>query len=160
MNTFSTMNLLLCIGFAFCLSIELCQGQYTVRKIIHSDLAPGTTLPLSQAVQVDNMIYVSGNLGMDVNGTLLTGIVNQTRQAFDNIGFILGEAQSSFRHIVKVTVLLSDLNNYDAMNVVYAEYFQNNFPARAAYQVGRLPRDALVEIEVVAISGEIIDITP
>lgn len=97
------------------------------------------------------MIYVSGNLGMDVNGTLLTGIVNQTRQAFDNIGFILGEAQSSFRHsgltkkcvttfkyyytqichtclfaVVKVTVLLSDLNNYDAMNVVYAECIPQN----------------------------------
>lgn len=87
------------------------------------------------------------------------GIVPQTNQAFINIGLILKSANVTYSNIVKTTVLLADINDFDAMNKVYATYFTDNFPTRATFQVAAIPNGALVEIECMAIAGKIVDLS-
>ena len=120
---------------------------------VHTPDAPAAIGPYSQAVKAGGMVYVSGQIPLDPATGAFAGadIRTQTRQCLKNLQAILTEAGSGLDKVVKTTVMLKDIGDFAAMNEVYAEAFTAPFPARAAFQVGGLPRDALVEIECVAI---------
>lgn len=122
-----------------------------MKRIIASPKAPKAIGPYSQAIELNGTLFVSGQLPVDPeSGEIPTGIEAQTRQALTNIGAILEEAGLSFNDIAKTTVLLQDINDFAAMNAVYAEYFPEDKPARVCYQVAALPKGALVEIDAIA----------
>lgn len=126
-----------------------------IKKVISTAKAPKAIGPYSQAVLVDRTIYISGQVGRDpASGQLVPGgVVEETKQAFNNIGEVLKAADCDFTNVVKATVLLADINDFGAVNEVFQRYFKSNFPARAAYQVSALPMGARVEIEAVAVKG-------
>ncbi|CAB1444105.1 unnamed protein product [Pleuronectes platessa] len=130
-----------------------------VRKIINTTSAPAAIGPYSQAVVADRTVYISGQLGMEVaSGQLVEGGVQaQAKQALINMGEILKAAGCDYTNVVKTTVLLADINDFNSVNEVYKTFFSSNFPARAAYQVAALPRGGLVEIEAVAVVGPLSD---
>jgi 2-iminobutanoate/2-iminopropanoate deaminase len=120
-------------------------------KAIVTKNAPAAIGPYSQAIEVNGLIFASGQLPINpATGQMPEGIKEQTHQSLKNIKAILNEAGIDMSHVVKTTVLLSDIANFAPMNEVYAEYFQEPFPARAAFAVRDLPKGALVEIECVA----------
>lgn len=123
-----------------------------MKDIVSTDKAPSAIGPYSQAVKSNGFIFVSGQLPLDpATMELIPGdIASQTRKVLENATAILQAAGSSLEKVVKCTVLLQDMADFAAMNGVYAEFFNDNPPARAAYQVARLPKDALVEIEMIA----------
>ena len=123
-----------------------------MNQIIHTDKAPAAIGPYSQAVQAGNMLFVSGQIPIDPATGVFAGedIVTQTRQSLTNLKAILEAAGYSCADVVKTTVLLADMGDFAAMNGVYAEFFPENSPARAAFAVKELPRGARVEIEAVA----------
>lgn len=127
--------------------------RFIMKKVIATSKAPGAIGPYSQAIMAGNLIYTSGQLPIDPETGEMVGndIVLQTRMSLKNVKVILEEAGSSMDKIVKTTVYLSDMANFGKMNEVYKEFFSGDYPARSAFQVARLPKDALVEIEVVAI---------
>ncbi len=124
-----------------------------MNKSIHSPKAPAAIGPYSQAILAGSTLYVSGQLPVDAATGAFAGedIETQTRQSLTNIGYILEEAGFSFSDVVKSTVYLKDIADFAAMNGIYAEFFTEPYPARAAFQVAALPKDARVEIEVVAV---------
>ena len=120
-------------------------------KAIVTKNAPAAIGPYSQAIEVNGLIFASGQLPINpATGQMPEGIKEQTHQSLKNIKAILNEAGIDMSQVVKTTVLLSDIANFAPMNEVYAEYFQEPFPARAAFAVRDLPKGALVEIECVA----------
>ena len=121
-------------------------------KVISTKKAPAAIGPYSQAIQVGNLIYTSGQIPIDpATGTFIEGgIKEQTRQSLSNVRAILGEAGLSMANVVKTTVFLADMADFADMNAVYAEFFAEPYPARSAVAVKSLPKGALVEIEVVA----------
>ena len=123
-----------------------------MRKIIETQSAPAAIGPYSQAVMVDSFLYVSGQLGLNPKTGNLEGdnIQSQTKQSLSNIKAILGEAGYDFSNVVKTTVFLSDIALFADFNAVYSEAFPCNAPARSCVTVKGLPKNALVEIEVVA----------
>ncbi len=124
-----------------------------MNKPIHTDKAPKAIGPYSQAIQTDNgFLYISGQTPIDPKtGKLVEGgIVEQTKQVFENIKAILEEAGYSFDDVVKMNCLLQTMDDFAAMNEIYAEYYTKNYPARAAYAVVKLPLGCLVEIETIA----------
>ncbi|MBD5134069.1 MAG: RidA family protein [Clostridiales bacterium] len=123
-----------------------------MNKAIHTDNAPAAIGPYSQAVRWGNVVYVSGQLPIDPATGAFAGedIAAQTRQSLTNIKNILAADGLDMSHVVKTTVMLKDIADFGAMNEVYAEFFTAPYPARAAYQVAALPKDARVEIECVA----------
>ncbi|XP_073678124.1 2-iminobutanoate/2-iminopropanoate deaminase isoform X1 [Garra rufa] len=128
------------------------------RKIIYTPKAPIIKGVYSQAVVVDRTMYISGQIGMDISGQLVAGGVQaQAKQALTNMGEILKAAGCGYENVVKTTVLLADINDFNNVNDVYMQFFKSNFPARAAYQVAALPRGGLVEIEAIAVLGPITD---
>lgn len=124
-----------------------------MKQIVNTNQAPKAIGPYSQAIKANGFLFVSGQLPTDkdsgefVNG----GIEAQTRQSLENIKAILTAADNSFANVVKTTVFLKDMNDFAAMNGVYATYFTQECPARACVQVAKLPKDAMVEIEVIAV---------
>ncbi|MFI2856031.1 RidA family protein [Paenibacillus sp. JSM ZJ436] len=121
------------------------------KNIISTSKAPGAIGPYSQAVEVGGVIYTSGQLGLDPSsGQFAEGITEQTRTALQNVKAILEEAGAGLEHVFKTTVFLKDMNDFAAMNEVYGSFFQEPYPARSAVEVARLPKDGLVEIEVIA----------
>lgn len=121
------------------------------KSVISTAQAPAAIGPYSQAVRFGNLLITSGQIPLTPAGELVgSGIAEQSRQVLDNLEALLREAGAGFSDVVKTTVFLSDMNNFAAMNAVYAEYFQAPYPARSTVQVARLPRDVLVEIEVMA----------
>lgn len=122
---------------------------------IQTPNAPAAIGPYSQAVQAGGTVYVSGQLPINPATGEFAGedIRAQARQSLENIKAILAAAGADMAHVVKTTVLLQDMADFSAMNEVYAEYFSEPYPARAAFQVAKLPKDALVEIEAVAVTG-------
>ena len=124
-----------------------------MNKAVHTDKAPAAIGPYSQAVQAGNTIYVSGQIPIvPENGELIEGgIQEQTRQSLTNISNILAAAGYSMKDVVKTTVLLADIADFGAMNAVYAEFFTEPYPARAAFQAAAIPKGAKVEIECVAV---------
>ncbi|XP_029976677.1 2-iminobutanoate/2-iminopropanoate deaminase isoform X2 [Salarias fasciatus] len=129
------------------------------RKFVYTPKAPIRQGIYSQAVIVDRTMYISGQLGMDVaSGQLVDGGVQaQAKQALVNMGEILKAAGCNYTNVVKTTVLLADINDFNSVNEVYKTFFTSSFPARAAYQVAALPRGGLVEIEAVAVVGPLSD---
>ena len=123
------------------------------KTAIHTDFAPAAIGPYSQAIQAGNTIYVSGQLPIDPATGVFAGedIAAQTRQSLTNIKAILTEAGADMSNVVKTTVLLANMADFAAMNAVYAEFFTAPYPARAAFQAAALPKNALVEIECVAV---------
>ncbi len=121
---------------------------------IATEAAPAAIGPYSQAIRAGNLIFVSGQLPINpaTNEMITDDIGAMTRQIFANIAAILHEAGSSLDRIVKTTVFLADLNDFAAMNAAYAEHFSDAPPARSTVQVARLPRDARIEIEVIALA--------
>ena len=124
-----------------------------MKKIISTSKAPAAIGPYSQAVVMGNTLYVSGQVAINpATGKLVEGgIEQQTEQVFKNIAAILNEAGYSFSDVVKSTCLLSDMTDFKAMNEVYARYYTEKQPARAAFAVKGLPLGALIEIETIAI---------
>ncbi len=122
------------------------------RRNLNAQGAPQAIGPYSHAVVTGNLVYTAGQAGMDpATRTMTVGIEAQTRRTLQNIAAILEAAGSSMAKVVKTTVFLADMNDFKAMNAVYAEFFPENPPARTTVQVARIPLDALVEIEVVAV---------
>ena len=121
-------------------------------KAISTEKAPAAIGPYSQAIRVGNLIYTSGQIPIDpATGVFVEGgIKEQTRQSLSNIKAILEEAGISMSNVVKTTVFLADMNDFADMNAVYAEFFEEPYPARSAVAVKSLPKGALVELEVVA----------
>lgn len=121
-------------------------------KVISTKKAPAAIGPYSQAIQVGNFVYTSGQIPIDpATGTFIEGgIKEQTRQSLTNVRAILEEAGLSMANVVKTTVFLADMADFADMNAVYAEFFAESYPARSAVAVKSLPKGALVEIEVVA----------
>lgn len=126
---------------------------FTMKKIIHSPDAPAAVGPYSQAVEANGFVFISGQVPlMPGTGKLISSdIREQTRQVMDNIKQILKTAGCGFKNVVKCTCLLSNIEDFQAMNEVYADYFDENPPARAAFEVGALPLGAKVEIETIAV---------
>ena len=124
-----------------------------MKKIIATKNAPAAIGPYSQAVQVGNMLFASGQLGLDpATGQFPEGgVKEQTAQAFKNVKAILTEAGLTMDNVVKTTVFLADMGDFAAMNEVYAAQFEGTFPARSAVAVKTLPKNALVEVEVIAV---------
>lgn len=124
------------------------------KKIIVTNQAPAAIGPYSQAVQSGNLLFTSGQIPLTPEGELVTGdIQDQARQVFQNLEAVLKEAGYSFQDVVKATVFIADMNDFAKVNEIYAEYFGENRPARSTVQVARLPRDAGVEIELIAVRG-------
>ena len=122
-----------------------------MKKEIVSAKAPGAIGPYSQAVQAGNLVFVSGQLPIDAaTGSMPEDIKGQTRQSIANIKAILEEAGATLDNMVKTTVFLADMSLFGPMNEVYAEEFKKTYPARCAFAVKELPKQALVEIEVIA----------
>lgn len=123
-----------------------------MKKIVSTAKAPAAIGPYAQAVQTNGLVITSGQLPIDpATGAFPDGIQAQTRQSLTNVKAILEEAGVTMDAVLKTTVFLSDMNNFGAMNEVYATFFtEGSFPARSAVEVARLPKDALVEIEVIA----------
>ena len=123
-----------------------------MKQVIHTDKAPAAIGPYSQAIQIGQLLFTSGQVPIDPEtGAIVEGgIQEQARQSLNNIKAILNAAGTNMGSVVKTTVFLQDMNDFAAMNEVYAEFFQEPYPARSAVQVGRLPKDALVEIEAIA----------
>jgi len=123
-----------------------------MRDVILTDRGPKPIGPYSQAIRANGFLYVSGQVALDPKTGEMPGadIKLQTQRALENVKGILEAAGSNLHHVVKTTVFLQDMNDFAAMNEVYAKYFTSAAPARSTVQVARLPKDALVEIEVIA----------
>ena len=123
------------------------------KEIITTENAPQAIGPYSAAVKAGSYLFTAGQLGIDpASGKFVPGgIEAQTEQALKNLKALLEAAESGLGNVVKTTVFLNDMNDFGAMNGVYAQFFTENFPARSAVQVARLPLDGLVEIEAVAL---------
>jgi 2-iminobutanoate/2-iminopropanoate deaminase len=123
-----------------------------MRDVILTDRGPKPIGPYSQAIRANGFLYVSGQVALDPKTGELAGadIKQQTQRTLENVKGILEAAGSNFQHVVKTTVFLKDMNDFAAMNEVYGKYFTLAPPARSTVQVARLPKDALVEIEVIA----------
>ena len=124
-----------------------------MKKVISTPNAPGAIGPYSQAIEVNGMLFISGQIPIDpAVGKVVEGDISvQTEQVMKNIGAILEAAGYTFADVVKSTCLLSDMANFAAMNAVYGKYYQNEPPARAAFAVKTLPLNVLVEIETIAV---------
>ena len=123
-----------------------------MKTVISTSQAPAAIGPYAQAVETNGLVITSGQLPIDpATGTFPEGIQAQTRQSLTYVKAILTEAGTDMDHVLKTTVFLSDMNNFAAMNEVYATFFtEGSYPSRSAVEVARLPKDALVEIEVIA----------
>ncbi len=123
-----------------------------MKKTINTPLAPAAIGPYSQAIAVNDMLFLSGQLPIDpVTSQMAPNDIEvQTKTSIENIMAILKEAGMDLNNVVKTTVFISDMNNFSKLNGVYGRYFQTNPPARSCFEVSRLPKDALVEIEVIA----------
>ena len=124
-----------------------------MKKIIATNAAPAAIGPYSQGVDGGSIVITSGQLPIDAaTGAFAEGgIASQTRQSLENVKAVLAQAGLSMEHVIKTTVFLKDMNDFAAMNEVYAGFFPDEPPARSAVEVARLPKDALVEIEAIAV---------
>ncbi|ANH47053.1 RidA family protein [Helicobacter pylori] len=124
-----------------------------MKAVIHSTLAPKAIGPYSQAIATNDLVFVSGQLGIDASTGEFKGadIHSQTTQSMENIKAILKEAGLGMDSVVKTTILLKSLDDFSVVNEIYGSYFKEPYPARATFQVAKLPKDALVEIEAIAI---------
>lgn len=121
-------------------------------KVVKTDKAPGAIGPYSQGIDIGNMIFFSGQIPLDPEtGVMPESIEAQTRRALDNVKGLLESQNLTFKNVVKTTVFLDNINDFATMNGIYAEYFEEPYPARSAVEVAKLPKGALLEVEVVAV---------
>lgn len=121
-------------------------------KKVNSNKAPDAVGPYSQAIRTGNLVFLSGQLGIDkeAGGVMLETLTEQTHQIFKNIEYVLAEENSDLNNVVKTTVFLTDMADFGMVNEIYSTYFSDPFPARSAYAVKGLPLGAQIEIEVIA----------
>lgn len=124
-----------------------------MKEIISTENAPGAIGPYSQAIKTGGFVFCSGQIPIDpATGEFVAGgVAEQTEQVLKNLSAVLEAAGADLNHVVKTTVFVADMNDFVAMNEVYARFFSENKPARATVQAARLPRDARVEIECIAV---------
>jgi 2-iminobutanoate/2-iminopropanoate deaminase len=121
-------------------------------RVVSTNQAPAAIGPYSQGIIVNNLFYSSGQIPLTAEGTMIEGdVAAQTHQVFQNLQAVLEEAGASLETVVKATVFIKDMNDFGAINEVYGEYFHTHKPARSCVEVARLPKDALVELEVIAL---------
>lgn len=122
-----------------------------MKKVIATDKAPAALGPYSQAIEIGGMVYTSGVIGIDpATGVAGETIEEQTKQVFENLKAVLEAAGTCLNNTVKTTVFIKDMNDFGKVNEIYATYFEGAFPARSCVEVARLPKDFLIEIEVIA----------
>lgn len=120
---------------------------------VATEKAPKAIGPYAQAVKVNGLVYTSGQIPLTAEGVLVEGTIEeQTHQVFANLKAVLKEAGSSLDQVIKATVFIKDMNEFTALNEVYAEHFGSHTPARSTVEVARLPKDVKVEIEVIALA--------
>ena len=125
-----------------------------MKKIISTDNAPSAIGTYSQAILVNNFLFISGQIPLDPQKMeLVEGIDNQIRMVFKNIKEILKEANMSYSNIIKLTILLDNLENFEKVNEIMGQLFDKPYPARAAYEVTKLPKNSSIEIETIAYKG-------
>ena len=123
-----------------------------MKKVIATDQAPAAIGPYSQAVEVNGMVYTSGIIPVDpATGNIPEGSVAQAEQAFTNMKHLLETAGTGMDQVVKTTVFIKEMNDFGAINEVYAQYFSEPFPSRSCVEVARLPKDVMLEIEAIAL---------
>ena len=139
--------------FLLCaLALTLATGCGAHRSVIVPENAPKAVGPYSQGIAAGSFIYTSGQLPLNpATNEMPKGIEAQARQSLDNVKAVVEAAGSDLSKVVKVTIFLKDLNDFTTVNEIYATYFEGDAPARSCVQVARIPRDALIEIEAVAI---------
>ena len=121
------------------------------KVIVSTKNAPSAIGPYSQGIKIGDMVFTSGQIPVNpATGEIVTEIKAATKQSLENVKAILEEAGSSLDKVVKVVVFIKDMNDFAAVNEVYAEYFSDNKPARSCVEVARLPKDSLIEIEAIA----------
>ena len=121
-----------------------------MKRAVQTKESPAAIGPYSQAIATGEWVFTAGQIGLASDGTLKDTIEGQTLQALQNLSAVLAEAGGSWRDVVKTTVYLTDLEDFEAYNAVYAEVVEEPLPARSTVQVSRLPKDALVEIDAIA----------
>ena len=127
-------------------------GLAAQKKAVETADAPKAIGPYSQAIVANGFVFAAGQIGTDPKtGTLADGIEAQVEQTLKNVAAVLKASGSSMENVVKTTVFLADINDFAKMNEIYAKHFKDPFPARSTVQVARLPRDAKIEIEVIAL---------
>lgn len=125
-----------------------------MKKIISTDSAPSAIGTYSQAVLINNFLYVSGQIALDPkNMKMVEGIDNQIEMVFKNIKEILKEANMDFSNVIKLTILLDNLENFEKVNEIMSELFEKPYPARAAFEVSKLPKNSSIEVETIAYKG-------
>ena len=126
-----------------------------MKEIIMTEKAPAAIGPYSQAVKYGNLVFTSGNLGVDPGTGLFVegGIQAQTKQCLENLKAVLEASGSSLQNVLKATVFIKDMNDFPKVNEVYGQYFTEKQPGRSCVEVARLPKDGLVEIETIAFIG-------
>ena len=122
-----------------------------MKKVISTDQAPAAIGPYSQAIETENLVYTSGIIPVvPATGEIPEGSVAQARQAFTNLSNLLAAAGTGMDKVIKTTVFIKEMNDFGAINEVYAEFFPNPYPARSCVEVARLPKDVMLEIEAIA----------
>ena len=123
-----------------------------MKNVISTDRAPAAIGPYSQAIEVNGMVYTSGVIPVvPSTGEIPEGSASQAKQAFENLSNLLQAAGTDMGHVIKTTVFIKEMNDFAAINEVYAEFFPSPYPARSCVEVARLPKDVMLEIEAVAI---------
>lgn len=122
-----------------------------MKKVVKTDLAPGAIGPYSQGIDLGDIIFFSGQIPLvPATGEMPEGIEAQAKQAFENVKGLLESQGLDFSHVVKTTVFLDNMDDFNTVNGIYAEYFVEPFPARSAVEVAKLPKGALIEVEIIA----------
>ncbi|MDD2958531.1 MAG: RidA family protein [Lachnospiraceae bacterium] len=125
-----------------------------MKKVISTDKAPAAIGPYSQAIEVNGLVYTSGQIPVDpATGAAPEGAAAQAEQAFKNLAALLEAAGSSMAQVIKTTVFIKDMNDFGTINEVYARYFPAPFPSRSCVEVARLPKDVLLEVEAIAVKN-------
>lgn len=125
-----------------------------MRKVVNSEHAPAAVGPFSQAIETSELVFISGQLPIDkTDGKMKVGIEAQTKMCFKNLNYICEEANVNLVNAIKVTVLLADISDFATVNEIYAQNFEQPFPARVAYEVANLPLGALIEIDAIIAKG-------
>lgn len=122
-----------------------------MKNVIKTDLAPGAIGPYSQGMNIGNLFFFSGQIPLNPQtGEMPKGIEAQTKQALDNVKGLLDSQGMDFSNVIKTTVFLDNMGDFNVVNEIYAQYFVEPYPARSAVEVAKLPKGALVEVEVIA----------
>lgn len=122
-----------------------------LKKVVETKKAPGAIGPYSQGIDIGNLIFFSGQIPLNPEtGEMPEGIEAQTKQALENVKGLLESQGLDFSHVVKTTVFLDNMDDFNTVNSIYAQYFVEPYPARSAVEVGRLPKGALIEVEIIA----------